>query len=176
MWSIYYGTLQKIILGPYNRQDSEKCSWKKEKHYPLNKGCKLLLYFYFRPTFNSISAAVLLVVSRFSTKAVSPRKLPPAEDRRESKESSSSLSLILKSFCCLVSSNLKKNGEQLRMNVYTLHHMFLQLGTWPVGCYREVTCGFAIICMGRYIVKKVSMQTYFHGMQTCMRKCQVRVI
>ena len=55
-------------------------------------------------TFCSISAAVRLVISRFSTRAVSPRKLPPADERRDSKESSNSFSLILKSFCCLVSS------------------------------------------------------------------------
>ena len=51
-----------------------------------------------------MSCAVSLVVSRFSTRAVSPRKFPPADDSRESSESSSSFSLILNSFCCLVNS------------------------------------------------------------------------
>lgn len=55
-------------------------------------------------TFCSISWAVDLVISKFSTRAVSPRKFPPAEERRERRESSSSFSLILNSFCCRVSS------------------------------------------------------------------------
>lgn len=50
------------------------------------------------PTFSSISLAVCLVVSRFSTKAVSPRKFPDAADSRASRESSSSFSTILNSF------------------------------------------------------------------------------
>lgn len=49
-------------------------------------------------TFSSISLAVCLVVSRFSTKAVSPRKFPDAADRRASRESSSSFRTILNSF------------------------------------------------------------------------------
>ena len=62
-------------------------------------------------TCTSISAAVRLVVSRFSTSAVSPRKLPPAADRRESKESSSSFSLTVNSFCCRVSFACKVENE-----------------------------------------------------------------
>ena len=50
------------------------------------------------PTFSSISLAVCLVVSRFSTKAVSPRKFPDAADSRASRESSSSFRTILNSF------------------------------------------------------------------------------
>lgn len=53
-------------------------------------------------TFSSISAAVLLVVSRFSTRAVSPRKFPEAEERRESRLSSKVFKVILKPFCCFV--------------------------------------------------------------------------
>lgn len=49
-------------------------------------------------TFSSISLAVCLVVSRFSTKAVSPRKFPEAADRRARSESSSSFRTILNSF------------------------------------------------------------------------------
>lgn len=49
-------------------------------------------------TFSSISLAVCLVVSRFSTRAVSPRKFPEAADSRASRESSSSLRTILNSF------------------------------------------------------------------------------
>lgn len=43
-----------------------------------------------------------LVVSRFSTKAVSPRKFPDAADSRASRESSSSFRTILNSFWDLV--------------------------------------------------------------------------
>lgn len=50
-------------------------------------------------TFISISAAVRLVVSKFSTRAVSPKKFPPAEESLDRRESSSSFSLILNSFC-----------------------------------------------------------------------------
>jgi hypothetical protein len=50
------------------------------------------------PTFSSISLAVCLVVSKFSTKAVSPRKFPDAADRRARRESSSSFRTILNSF------------------------------------------------------------------------------
>ena len=53
-------------------------------------------------TFSSISLAVCLVVSRFSTKAVSPRKFPDAADSRASRESSSSFRTILNSFWDLV--------------------------------------------------------------------------
>lgn len=53
-------------------------------------------------TFSSISLAVCLVVSRFSTRAVSPRKLPDAADSRASRESSSAFRTILNSFCDLV--------------------------------------------------------------------------
>lgn len=55
-------------------------------------------------TFCSISAAVLFVVSRFSTNLVSPSRLPPADESRERRSSSSELSMILKSFCCFVNS------------------------------------------------------------------------
>lgn len=58
-------------------------------------------------TFCSISAAVFLVVSKFSTSAVSPKIFAPALDSLESKSSSKPLSIILKSFCCLVRSAYK---------------------------------------------------------------------
>lgn len=58
-------------------------------------------------TFSSTSAAVCLVISRFSTKAVSPRKFPDAEDRRESRLSSRVLRVILNPFCCFVRSDCK---------------------------------------------------------------------
>lgn len=53
-------------------------------------------------TFSSISMAVRFVVSRFSTRAVSPRNSPAAADSRASRESSSSFSLILNSFWLFV--------------------------------------------------------------------------
>lgn len=82
-------------------------------------------------TLFSISAAVFLVVSKFSTRAVSPRilsekiinkifemldfcdqifsmtiriGLPPADDSLESRSSSNVFNIILKSFCCFVNS------------------------------------------------------------------------
>lgn len=59
-------------------------------------------------TLSWISAAVHLVVSRFSTSSVSPRKFPEAEDRRDSRLSSSIFRVILKPFCCFVSSDYTK--------------------------------------------------------------------
>lgn len=56
---------------------------------------------------STISAAVLLVVSRFSTNAVSPRKFPDADDSRESKLSSNVFKVILNPFCCFVRSDCK---------------------------------------------------------------------
>lgn len=56
-------------------------------------------------TFSSISAAVHLVTSRFSTSSVSPRKFPEAEDRRDRRLSSSAFRVILKPFCSLVRSD-----------------------------------------------------------------------
>ncbi len=55
-------------------------------------------------TFISISAAVCLVVSSFSTSTLSPRKLLSAADSLVSSSSSRSFSSILNMFCCLVSS------------------------------------------------------------------------
>lgn len=55
-------------------------------------------------TFISISAAVCLVVSSFSTSRLSPRKLLSAADSLVRSSSSRSLSSILNVFCCLVSS------------------------------------------------------------------------
>ena len=49
-----------------------------------------------------MSPAVSLVVSRFSTSSVSPRKSPEAEDRRDSRLSSRVFRVILKPFCCVV--------------------------------------------------------------------------
>lgn len=59
-------------------------------------------------TFSTMSAAVLLVVSRFSTNAVSPRKFPDADDSRESKLSSKVFKVILNPFCCVVRSDCKQ--------------------------------------------------------------------
>lgn len=56
-------------------------------------------------TFSSISAAVRLVTSRFSTSSVSPRKFPEAEDRRDRRLSSSVFRVILKPFCSFVRSD-----------------------------------------------------------------------
>ena len=53
-------------------------------------------------TFSSISAAVRLVISRFSTSSVSPRKFPEAEDSRDRRLSSSVFRVILNPFCCFV--------------------------------------------------------------------------
>lgn len=64
-------------------------------------------FFFF--TFSSISAAVCLVISRFSTKAVSPKKFPEAEERRDSKLSSNVFSVILNPFCCFVRSDCKES-------------------------------------------------------------------
>lgn len=58
-------------------------------------------------TFSSISAAVCLVTSRFSTRAVSPKKFPEAEERRESKLSSRVFKVILNPFCCFVRSDCR---------------------------------------------------------------------
>lgn len=54
-------------------------------------------------TLISISAAVFLVVSKLMTSAESLRISGPAEDNRLRRSSSRVLSVILKSFCCLVS-------------------------------------------------------------------------
>lgn len=59
---------------------------------------------YNETTFLSISAAVFFVVSKFSTKAVSPNMFSPAEDKRDSKSSSKAFNWILNSFCCFVNS------------------------------------------------------------------------
>lgn len=58
-------------------------------------------------TFSSISAAVCLVISKFSTNAVSSRKFPDADDSRESKLSSNVFKVILNPFCCFVRSDCK---------------------------------------------------------------------
>lgn len=65
-------------------------------------------------TFSCTSAAVCLVTSRFSTKAVSPRKFPEAEERRDSRLSSKVLRVILKPFCCLVRSDCKHQARGIR--------------------------------------------------------------
>ena len=65
-------------------------------------------------TCSAMVAAVRLVVSRLSTRAVSLRMLPSAEDRRWRRESSSSFSLILKSFCCFVKTDCKRGRGERR--------------------------------------------------------------
>lgn len=62
-------------------------------------------------TFSSISAAVRLVTSRFSTSSVSPRKFPEAEDRRDRRLSSSVFKVILKPFCSFVRSDWRKKRK-----------------------------------------------------------------
>lgn len=64
-------------------------------------------------TFASTSAAVCLVTSRFSTKAVSPRKFPDAEERQDSRLSSNVLRVILNPFCCFVRSDCKYQVREL---------------------------------------------------------------
>lgn len=68
-------------------------------------------------TFSSTSAAVFLVTSRFSTKAVSPRKFPEAEERRDSRLSSKVLRVILKPFCCFVRSDCKHQARRSQVEM-----------------------------------------------------------
>ncbi|TNN81607.1 hypothetical protein EYF80_008053 [Liparis tanakae] len=58
----------------------------------------------------------------FSTSSVSPRKSPEAEDKRESRLSSSVFSVILKPFCCLVRSlHADHGGQQLVLQTVSGH-------------------------------------------------------
>lgn len=83
-------------------------------------------------TFISISAAVCLVLSSFSTRTLSPKKLLSAAKRRVSNSSSSCFNSILNVFCCLVSSDCRYKQITINNNNQTsdltkLVHTHLQM-------------------------------------------------
>lgn len=64
-------------------------------------------------TFDSISAAVFFVFSKFKTSVGSSSTFSPAEDNRARRSSSRDFKDILKEFCCIVKSDLdfSKSGR-----------------------------------------------------------------
>lgn len=79
-------------------------------------------------TFISTSAAVCLVVSRFSTSSVSPRKFPEAEDKRERRLSSRVFRVILKPFCCFVRFDWREEVHKVQEDEsVTLHNLHVYI-------------------------------------------------